>query len=1035
MVGRRGKGDTSPRPYPDNGNEVQGFSGMLAPDPYASPNGMYPPWSEHNNLPPNLIPLPFGHPNAPIRVSVPPQPPSDVIQTSTGRKKRTLSSDRRQSSNTPKHPKKISCGACRTRKIKCDGLKPVCGSCKKGGLPNSLCIYDNSPWVSTVVKEKQLKEEIEELKRKNETIKQQMKILKAEMTLLQNDNLKLGLDCAKVKPPENKFPIECFHKGSSDLVLNFPFKEEFNVLQKLEISNLLGSREPKLVGPTSWRTAISIDKKMKFIFEKISKSINTKLHAMQEDSSESPGETGSFDSFSFHPLSINSIKNERLTLSKKESIVKYLYQRLPNPAVFRLLFENFFEGTSIQLCPGMIDRHELFEDFEKTLGIDISDGRWLESLETPFEYRVSKIDDDLTFSKVARILMVAVTSLLFGLNTFGSSGPDTLTEKLSSFSSSSEIVKCFRSFQDQEHTRNLRNVAETLLTLGNVQKFPCIRAIQTLLLIHMNSLYGPSFCTELFDDLTSSVLGLACHMAMQLGLHKDIDILYEDLPMHIRKTLKATWLILLGYDGRRSLVTGLPLLINESYTYTYKSGQDEDYEPGDFETRERILITKSLLLSRGTMNEILREENKTALNLKLQIDKLTFYKNRYFLTSLSRHLECLKLSDLSESEFQLRLRQIKNILHLYSLQQSIHLMLYLTYDSDATPEFEPLKEKYCLLTLKISVLLILSVVQVGKTLLEICTRNNINRERLSYVLPVMKECEIKAALFILSIILRDLYKLKNMLENKPKTSISEIIHGSTVYDLTFEGLEDHFVNEEAEDLSKLAQIFTKDNTFITLKFLSDSLEEIWTTDATFIEMNPHFSLGLELIRDMFSHFVQTLQNFKFNTASQGTSKYDLDSTSHSSPSTIKSKNTIGHLKTGGWETHQPHQTVTGNSYQKPSERSSISSSSPSAAGNSAGFSEKTDIGSSQITNSYLVDSNVFQFAAFESSSHIPQETNVRSSLLSAELPDRTESEKLDVGDFLYDELDSLLTLDVEAFSSKFKNDILTKRKGKYNDKN
>ncbi|ODV95519.1 hypothetical protein PACTADRAFT_30242, partial [Pachysolen tannophilus NRRL Y-2460] len=66
----------------------------------------------------------------------------------------------------------ISCNTCRKRKIKCDRNRPICGSCKKNNVPTHLCIYDDSPWVSSLVKEQNLHNEIHSLKLKNQKLKE-----------------------------------------------------------------------------------------------------------------------------------------------------------------------------------------------------------------------------------------------------------------------------------------------------------------------------------------------------------------------------------------------------------------------------------------------------------------------------------------------------------------------------------------------------------------------------------------------------------------------------------------------------------------------------------------------------------------------------------------------------------------------------------------------------------------------------------------------------------------------------------------------
>ncbi|ODV93958.1 hypothetical protein PACTADRAFT_24771, partial [Pachysolen tannophilus NRRL Y-2460] len=61
----------------------------------------------------------------------------------------------------------VSCKLCRKKKIKCDRERPICGSCKKNGIPSHLCIYDDSPWISSLVKEQNYHTEIEHLKAEN----------------------------------------------------------------------------------------------------------------------------------------------------------------------------------------------------------------------------------------------------------------------------------------------------------------------------------------------------------------------------------------------------------------------------------------------------------------------------------------------------------------------------------------------------------------------------------------------------------------------------------------------------------------------------------------------------------------------------------------------------------------------------------------------------------------------------------------------------------------------------------------------------
>ncbi|OWB61410.1 hypothetical protein B5S29_g2299 [[Candida] boidinii] len=58
------------------------------------------------------------------------------------------------SDNGQKRKKKrvsFACSMCRSRKIKCDKQKPICGSCTKSGIPRHQCNYDEvSPWIQQI---------------------------------------------------------------------------------------------------------------------------------------------------------------------------------------------------------------------------------------------------------------------------------------------------------------------------------------------------------------------------------------------------------------------------------------------------------------------------------------------------------------------------------------------------------------------------------------------------------------------------------------------------------------------------------------------------------------------------------------------------------------------------------------------------------------------------------------------------------------------------------------------------------------------
>ncbi|KAJ7603558.1 hypothetical protein DFH06DRAFT_911689, partial [Mycena polygramma] len=46
---------------------------------------------------------------------------------------------------TPRARVYVACARCRTRKIRCDGVKPTCHNCSKCRSGTELCNYDSAP--------------------------------------------------------------------------------------------------------------------------------------------------------------------------------------------------------------------------------------------------------------------------------------------------------------------------------------------------------------------------------------------------------------------------------------------------------------------------------------------------------------------------------------------------------------------------------------------------------------------------------------------------------------------------------------------------------------------------------------------------------------------------------------------------------------------------------------------------------------------------------------------------------------------------
>lgn len=940
--------------------------------------------------------------------------------------------------------KKISCTACRRRKIRCDKEQPICGGCFKRGLSSDLCIYDESPWISTVVKEKQLHDKINQLtiekarlvKELEQETLQRLKLQEENFSLQQNlrisnevsDNL--GSTLADVSSIIKKNEIwdseipsvisskiddklrdsmsiisypPLIKSSESDSTLTdfaqyFPFLDQFNSLQCSK-----SSTHPVFAGPTAWKTAVSVDKKIKFVYEKL-------LMIIEEETSEQCSDTPKNYS---QNLDISASKNN--PLSKQVELLKPFLDHWPSLCIIRLYIENFFHGFGNKVFPGIFSKDEIYTDFKEIFGENLLSSVSLEK-NKPISYVIKNVDDCSVFTKISRIALIIRLSQLFGLVNLKCSDSPTLLQRFPFFNDSNEIIKYFDSFKDDDSIYNLLNMSEICLRFSDFLHIPCLPTLHTLVMLYVYSLYSPDHSDSLYRSTNFSSLVLACTMATELGLHKNIDQLYAHESADVKLRLQALWFLLLGYDGRRSLVTGLPLIINKSYTKSCKNTAKEvlSLNPGNISSNKRFdIMVKTLSMSREIMDELLKD-NKNYLNLKFQVDRLAQFTKKYYSHNLTEYLKMLQDSHhwITEDILYSYIKQIKDYLHIYALYQTIYQMLYLSYDNNNDPLSIPFKNKYFVLTMKYSALLFLAIRETLKTFNKICSDYGVGYEQIYYLLPVIKECEIRASLFILSIILGDLQTLKNSPHKRKRTSINDLIHGPNILDLTLNELENTNDDHNAEELSRLSKIFTSDNTFIILKFLYLCLTDIWKFDRTSIFKNIGYVQTLKLFHYFIIYIVEKFEDFSYDVSFidkdfviNGLRQLNPHSMSKNMPSFLRtfSNDIDSAIKIG----HKS--SITSNITSS----NAIVSSNPSYVPLLNNFTQFSDISLPNIPGvlksaSYSPSFNLLeaQHTLSSSHSHIDNKTDV----------DHEKSKNL-----LFSELDSIITMNNEEFFEQFRN--------------
>ncbi|GMF97685.1 unnamed protein product [[Candida] boidinii] len=404
----------------------------------------------------------------------------------------------------------FSCSMCRSRKIKCDEQKPVCGSCTKSGVPKHKCNYNEaSPWMQSMSNNPEnenldsVKSQLQSMKNMIKRLEQQIESASSNPSVnIQDTNVKIRGPSAYDMPILNELmdlrkPSFVFNNGGCDTFFTFSFGSTFarheKFLQKVKMFSDIMFESAKL-----WKD-------------------NSEDSMEEKNSSESEYfeyQTESFEEDNF-------IRMMSLILPKYEGIMerfKYFQKHLS--IIFDFLDINVVEGY-------------LKANFKVGLMGEII---------------FHKLEKSSIYSEAALVLaVIALTTLFSTEHTYHNPYKDTLGK--------------------------LIYLTEKALSLSSFLRKQSIPALQTLLILRAIKVYDPKRVYELSLRKEYSIFQEALNISVSMGLHRDPEsiraMIYKDiqLPLSISKRAwRKTWNSIKILDDYYSSRLVTPQLIEQQFS-------------------------------------------------------------------------------------------------------------------------------------------------------------------------------------------------------------------------------------------------------------------------------------------------------------------------------------------------------------------------------------------------------------------------------------------------------------------------------------
>ncbi|ODV63263.1 uncharacterized protein ASCRUDRAFT_67386 [Ascoidea rubescens DSM 1968] len=504
----------------------------------------------------------------------------------------------------------ISCSSCRKKKIKCNRKKP-CSACSEKKTEH-LCSYINdSPFINSLVSEKELILELKDLKSQNELLKLQLNDIKHTNAILNNQITNLRK--AKTQAINNNNNTNNNNNNnnntnthtnnnnnntsSSSSALNYYSPNSPNNINssndiKLSFENFHSSfqKQNRLIyfGATSFRTIIDMDP----FFSKIYHTIFAKTKMERKKFKLKKKKVNYTSVFPF----LNS--NTKLGLAFDNNLfLKNLLDYLPNYNTLKHYLLKFFILGLHKLFP-LITQEYMLSIFNDVF-IFIDNNNNIDDSKIPYshlipngtkanivsfisspenDFKILIINKRTDFAKIALILLVVKFSLTFNKEILHPNIPQN----------DDEILIIF---------------IENCLSLSNFMKNTSVTALQALLLLRCHKTYHPDD-GDGGDSSNGSLLFSICfNMAIQMGFHRKSEVMYgknlesfklETISFNLLSNVNTEekkfktkqniirmmlycWFFLLNLDIHRSFDLGYPITFNENFCDNFKFTSSIDY--------------------------------------------------------------------------------------------------------------------------------------------------------------------------------------------------------------------------------------------------------------------------------------------------------------------------------------------------------------------------------------------------------------------------------------------------------------------------
>ncbi|GMM37739.1 Hap1 protein [Saccharomycopsis crataegensis] len=432
-----------------------------------------------------------------------------------------------------RHRIPTSCNVCRKKKVKCDKLRPFCGSCIRSSSCNS-CHYEVQPWdITNDIK--QLNQRIIQLKQKNAELQSLVANYEVQITHLTNTVSSNDTTKERLLFTENQSNNTIFNNLHTPRFSNIkPTKDEDDdqIVDLVKDFDVLVIKENKLhhYGSTSFMSLATNEPIITDVFGKFlscHKEIFRKYHNYHEVDEINDADTAILSACSGEKMS---------------EIIDPINSILPPRHIFDKLLERFF--SKCYLLMPFVDKQIFYIQLSRILR--------------------SNEHGDCFFIVPDRFQLVTVSMALIFLRFSFLTLP---MDKVSGDSKNKNVDDLTMEMFSREINISPLFIehAKNCLTNSSALKKANLQIVQAFLYLKFYKSQSPEDGDTGLDSLVS--LSIIIQMAKSIGLNRDPSNFEFVDDARIRHVWRKIWFKLLQMDAQKSLNFGSQLLIPDDDSY------------------------------------------------------------------------------------------------------------------------------------------------------------------------------------------------------------------------------------------------------------------------------------------------------------------------------------------------------------------------------------------------------------------------------------------------------------------------------------